>query len=249
MMGSSGTSIDFKVFKGSNSGEIVESTGHRELGPTQALIDITHCGVCGTDAHFTHVGQGLGHEGIGTITALGSATSYVNAELKVGDRVGMGWVQKYCGYCKMCLTGQDIYCLNSQQYGDGSNADEGCFADKIAWDVSALTKIPDEMVSEDAGPLMCGGATVWGPLSCGGLKTGDRVGVVGIGGLGHLAIQMTSKMGYEAVVFSTTESKKEEAIKFGATEFHATTGVTKFEGIKGIDHLLITTSVTPDLAL
>lgn len=88
-----------------------------------------------------------------------------------------------------------------------------------------------------------------GPLVHEGLKAGDRVGIVGIGGLGHLAIQFASKLGYETVVFSTTESKRDEALKFGATEFHATAGVTEFKGIKPIDHLLITTSTTPDLAL
>ena len=88
-----------------------------------------------------------------------------------------------------------------------------------------------------------------GPLVHEGLKAGDRVGVVGIGGLGHLAIQFASKLGYETVVFSTTESKREEALKFGASEFHATTGLKDLKGIKPIDHLLITTSTTPDLAL
>jgi D-arabinose 1-dehydrogenase-like Zn-dependent alcohol dehydrogenase len=88
---------------------------------------------------------------------------------------------------------------------------------------------------------------VWGPLYENDFKAGARIGIVGIGGLGHLAIQMVSKMGMEAVVFSGTESKKEEAIGFGATEFHATKGVEKFEGIKPLDCLLITTSVLPDV--
>lgn len=81
------------------------------------------------------------------------------------------------------------------------------------------------------------------------MKAGDRIGVVGIGGLGHLAIQFASKLGYEVVVFSTTENKRAEATKFGATEFHATAGLTEFAGVKPIDHLLITTSTTPDLKL
>jgi D-arabinose 1-dehydrogenase-like Zn-dependent alcohol dehydrogenase len=87
------------------------------------------------------------------------------------------------------------------------------------------------------------------PLVHEGLKAGDRVGIVGIGGLGHLAIQFASKLGYETVVFSTTESKREEALKFGASEFYATSGLKALEGIKPIDHLLITTSTTPDFAL
>lgn len=131
--------------------------------------------------------------------------------------------------------------------------------------MSTLFKIPDAIGSEYAGPLMCGGASefipqtnrqglltsakaVWGPLYEHGFKAGDRIGIVGIGGLGHLAIQFASKMGFEAVVFSGTEAKREEAQQFGASEFYATKGVSKFEGIKPVDALLITTSVLPDLS-
>lgn len=89
--------IDFTVFKGSKSGEIVEGKGHRELRPTEVFVKISHCGVCGTDEHFRHADMGLGHEGIGTITELGSAVSEIS-EFKVGDRVGMGWFHKFCGY-------------------------------------------------------------------------------------------------------------------------------------------------------
>jgi D-arabinose 1-dehydrogenase-like Zn-dependent alcohol dehydrogenase len=96
---------------------------------------------------------------------------------------------------------------------------------------------------------MCGGMTVWGPLYEHGMRAGDRIGIVGFGGLGHLAIQFVAKMGMEAVVFSRTDSKKSEAFGFGASEFHATKGVKDFKGVKPIDHLLITTSVLPDLTL
>ncbi len=83
--------IDFTVFKGSEDGTIVEGKGHRDVGPTEALIELTHCGVCGTDEHYKHAPMGLGHEGVGIITELGSAVSYIS-DLKVGDRVGMGWM-------------------------------------------------------------------------------------------------------------------------------------------------------------
>ncbi|KAK5229410.1 hypothetical protein LTR96_003022 [Exophiala xenobiotica] len=239
--------IDFTVFKGSKSGEIVEAKGHRDVGPREALIELTHSGVCGTDEHYRHYDQGLGHEGAGIIREIGSMVPEIS-DLKVGDRVGMGWMQKFCLHCKPCLTGQHFKCENSQQFGT-ANWDEGCFGTGIAWDVSALFKIPDEIDSASAGPLMCGGATVWGPLYENGFKAGDRVGILGIGGLGHLAIQFVNKMGMEAVVFSGTESKKEEAFKLGAAEFYATKGVTKFEGIRPVDCLLITTSVLPDLSL
>lgn len=85
--------IDYTVFKGSSSGGIVEATGYREVGPTEALVEITHSGVCGSDEHYRHADQGLGHEGVGVIKELGPNASRLS-ELKVGDRVGMGWMQK-----------------------------------------------------------------------------------------------------------------------------------------------------------
>jgi D-arabinose 1-dehydrogenase-like Zn-dependent alcohol dehydrogenase len=98
--------VDFTVFKGSPSGDIIEATGHRDPKPTEVIVKISHCGVCGTDEHYLRAGVGLGHEGIGTITEVGSFVHEVS-DFKVGDRVGMGWFHKVCGYCKACLTGRD----------------------------------------------------------------------------------------------------------------------------------------------
>ena len=139
-------------------------------------------------------------------------------------------------------------CVNSTWFGT-SDWDQGCFGTAVAWDVSTLFKIPREIPSEEAGPLMCGGATVWSPLYDSGVRAGDRVGVIGVGGLGHLAVQFASKMGMEVVVFSSTASKKQKAIDFGADEFHVTSGVEKLENIAKLDVLLITTNANPDLSL
>ena len=125
----------------------------------------------------------------------------------------------------------------------------GSFGSHVVWDAGSLHKIPDGMKSEHAAPLMCGGATVWGALSVYNVRSTDRVGVIGVGGLGHLAIQFAAKMGCEVVVFSGTESKREEAIAFGAHEFYATKGVKEFKGIKKLNHLLVTTSELPDFNL
>lgn len=96
--------IDFTVFKGSSSGKIVEARGHRDLGPTEVAVKISHCGVCGTDEHFLHADQGLGHEGVGIITEIGNMVEALS-DLRVGDRVGMSWFQKFCGHCDACLSG------------------------------------------------------------------------------------------------------------------------------------------------
>ncbi|CAG9947232.1 unnamed protein product [Clonostachys rosea f. rosea IK726] len=237
--------IEFTVFKGSRSGDIVEAKGSREVGPTEALIKITHSGVCFTDEHYRHIDQGLGHEGVGTIVEVGSRVHEIS-DFKVGDRVGMGWFQKFCGHCKVCVRGRQNLCVNNEQFGT-ANHDQGTFATGIAWDVSALFKVPNGIASEDAGPLMCGGATVWDPLFSNGARAGDRIGIVGIGGLGHLAIQFASKMAFQVVVFSRSESKREEAMSFGATEYHATEGRDSLEGITPVDYLLITANTLPDL--
>lgn len=146
------------------------------------------------------------------------------------------------------LTGLQTQCINSTYFGT-ADWDQGGFGTAAAWDISALYKIPDGIASEDAGPLVCGGATVWSPLYDSGVRPGDRIGVVGIGGLGHLAIQFASRMGMEVVVFSSTESKKQNALDFGAHEFYVPKGMEKFDGIAKVDVLLITTNTLPDLSL
>ena len=111
---------------------------------------------------------------------------------------------------------------------------------------SFLYHIPQGMTSEDAAPLMCGGATVFNLFDMYNISPTSRVGIIGVGGLGHLAIQFAAKWGCEVVVFSGTDSKKEEAIKLGAKEFYATKGVTKLDIGRPIDHLIITTSAQVD---
>lgn len=122
---------------------------------------------------------------------------------------------------------------------------QGSFGSYAVWDASFLFKIPEGLAPEDAAPLMCGGATIYGVINEYNIRPTDRVGIVGIGGLGHLAIQFLFKMGCTVVVFSTTDSKRNEALRLGATEFYATAGVEKFE-MALLDHLLVTTSVQPE---
>ena len=92
---------EYVVYKGSPSGNIVKTTGHLTVGPTQALVQITHSGVCGTDEHYLHAGIGLGHEGVGIVKEVGPSVTSV----KVGDRVGFGWIHYVCGHCTTCLSG------------------------------------------------------------------------------------------------------------------------------------------------
>ncbi|KAJ7459823.1 chaperonin 10-like protein [Mycena latifolia] len=233
--------IDFTVFKGSVNG-IVEATSHREL-PTgnQVLVKITHSGICGTDEHFKQADMALGHEGVGIVEQIGEAVK----GFKVGDVVGWGYVHKTCGACSLCLSGHDNYCAAADLYGT-SDFDQGSFGTHAIWDASWVFKIPDGLSPEDAAPLMCGGAAVWGVIDTYNIRPTDRVGVVGVGGLGHLAIQFLAKMGVRVAVFSSTEEKRALAVSLGAAEFYVTKGATALEIGAPLDHLLVTTSFLPD---
>lgn len=181
----------------------------------------------------------------------GSRSSAATAKYALEVRLKLSFAELCSKIKRQILTfkitiGRQNLCINNEQFGT-ANHDQGTFATGIAWDVSALFKVPDGIASEDAGPLMCGGATVWDPLFSNGARAGDRIGIVGIGGLGHLAIQFASKMAFQAVVFSRSESKREEAMSFGATEYHATEGRDSLEGITPVDYLLITANTLPDL--
>ena len=165
-----------------------------------------------------------------------------------GDRVGWGFVHEACFNCKQCLSGGEIYCLKRKLYGC-ANLDQGSLATHAVWDENFLFPIPDAMSSAVAAPLMCAGASVFGSLQQHGYKSTDRCGIVGIGGLGHLALQFAHKMGMEVVAFSTTASKRDEALAFGADEFYvlpAAGAVFAAGDMRRIDHLLVCSTVQPD---
>ena len=184
-----------------------------DLQPHQVLIKITHSGLCGTDLAVMPYGLALGHEGVGVVAELGSKVT----SFHVGDRVGSGYQRDSCGNCKYCLSGNEIWCLERNIYAE-KDFQNGTFSQYYAAAETFVYKIPENMSSEVAAPLQCAGATVYSALVK-NIKFGDRVGILGIGGLGHLAIQFASKLGAEVVVFSTSASKEDEAKRFGATEF------------------------------
>lgn len=237
--------IEIKVFKGSADGTIRQETTKRdELKRDDVLIRVTHSGVCGTDLHYKNADIALGHEGVGFVEALGPDVKV----LKKGDRVGWGYEHDCCGYCRQCLTGWETLCAERKMYGL-ADLDQGSFASHAVWREAFLFKIPESMANEDAGPLMCGGSTVFNALHVAQVRPTARVGIIGVGGLGHLAIQFAAKMGCQVVVFSGTESKKEEAMRLGATDFVATKGLKELKLEKPIDNLVITTSSQPDWQL
>lgn len=230
------------VFTGSRSGRIVQAQGTtRALRPDEVVIDITHSGLCGTDLHFRKANMVLGHEGVGIVSQVGSDVMVH----KVGDRVGWGYNHNACGYCPECWNGNDILCPDRKMYGS-ADRDFGSFGDRAVLNALFVHKIPDAISLRDAGPLQCGGATVYGAIVNAKVQPRDRVGVLGLGGLGHLAVQYLSKMGCDVVVFSGTDDKKQQATELGASEFVATKGNEKLRGIRPLNHLLVSTSQQPD---
>ncbi|KAJ7141405.1 putative NADP-dependent alcohol dehydrogenase C 2 [Mycena epipterygia] len=233
--------IDFTVFKGTKDG-IIQATTH-SASPTrnQVLVKITHSGICGTDEHYREANIVLGHEGVGIVQQLGEDVK----GFELGDVVGWGYTHKTCGTCDLCLIGQDQYCPNREKYGK-HNLHQGSFGSHAIWDASFLFHVPEGLAPESAAPLMCSGATVFNVIETHNIRPTDRVGVVGVGGLGHLAIQFLAKMNATVVVFSGSESKRAEAFKLGATEFYVTKGVEELKIGKPVDHLLVTTNFLPD---
>ncbi|KAF2095085.1 GroES-like protein [Rhizodiscina lignyota] len=214
------------------------SMPNASLKPNQVRVKITHSGFCGTDHTYMPYGIALGHEGVGTVEEVGSSVT----DLNVGDRVGGGYYRGSCGKCKYCTTGRESWCYTRDMYGE-SNTDNGTLSDHFIAEETYLYKIPDNMPSEEAAPLQCAGATVYKAL-VDHIRSGDRVGIQGIGGLGHLAIQFAAKLGATVVVLSTTRSKEQEAKDFGAHEFYLMDEVEKLSA--PIDLLILTGSRFPD---
>lgn len=216
-----------------------------DLDPHGVEIAISHCGICHSDVHLVDNDWKSstyplvpGHEIIGTVKAVGSAVSH----LTVGQRVGVGWQRTACLNCEQCMTGFEQQCDHSQ---DTCVGNYGGFAERIRTDSRFAFPIPDGLASETAAPLLCAGVTVYSPLSRYAKHT-SRVGVIGIGGLGHLALQFAAKMGCEVTAFSSTAAKEDEARHFGASRFVASADSDAMKGIRGSLDVIIST-VTANL--
>ncbi|KAG9234567.1 chaperonin 10-like protein [Amylocarpus encephaloides] len=234
--------ITFTVFKGSSSGEIKKSeTTIPSIKAKEVLLEHTHSGVCGTDSHHIKQDMVLGHEGVGIAKEVGSGVK----DIKIGDRLGFGYVRGGCDECQYCKLGYTWHCTNTAQIFGQTDLDQGSFATHSVWPSTRLVKIPEAIASADAGPFMCAGQTVFVPMLRNNFKAGERVGVIGIGGLGHLAIQFAAALGCEVVVLSSSSNKKQEAMDFGAKEFYNTNEMVAGD-VKKIDHLMVTSSALPD---
>ncbi|KAF7547020.1 hypothetical protein G7046_g9139 [Stylonectria norvegica] len=199
---------------GGKDGAIRIKKTTRELGDLDVYVRITHSGVCGTDEHDRIDGCGLGHEGIGIVEEVGKSVT----RIQIGQRVGCGWQTSSCGQCRECIAGYRAYCPKSigQKYGDPT---QGTFGNYAIRHEDFVWPIPDGIDSKYAGPLICAGITVFEGLLAASTKPTDRVGVIGLGGLGHLAVMYARAMGCHVTVFSSRLEKKADAMKLGASDF------------------------------
>ncbi|CCE61099.1 hypothetical protein TPHA_0A00140 [Tetrapisispora phaffii CBS 4417] len=195
-------------------------------------IKIEACGVCGSDVHRASSNWGpvkanqvVGHEIVGRVVKLGPKCKL---GLKVGDRVGVGAQAKSCLNCKRCKSDNEPYCKSKDRVGtySGTYSDgyvsQGGYASHVRTHEHFVFKIPDNIPTELAAPLLCGGVTVFSPLLRNGCGPGKKVGVVGIGGIGHMGILFAKAMGAEVYAISRSSSKKEDSLKLGADYYIAT---------------------------
>jgi uncharacterized zinc-type alcohol dehydrogenase-like protein len=213
------------------------------VGDTEVLVEISHCGICHTDLHFIDNEFGMtsypfvpGHEIVGTVTARGSAVR----NLKEGERVGIGFSRGSCGHCEWCVRGEDNLCPDAMRYM--TFVPYGGFSSAIVADSRLTFPIPQAIDSEHAAPLMCGGVTVYSPFRTRGIRPGMKVGVIGIGGLGHLALQFARAWGCEVTAFSATPAKEKEARRFGAHHFVSSTDEAALDKAAGTMDFIISTS-------
>jgi uncharacterized zinc-type alcohol dehydrogenase-like protein len=220
-----------------------------DLAPFDAEIRVTHCGVCHSDLHIVKGDWGgtfpmvAGHEVVGEVVAVGNAAD----TSLIGKRVGVGWQAGACLQCDWCVQGQENLCADSRatcfkgQYGG--------FADLVRADSRFCHLIPDELSSADAAPLLCAGITVYAPLRRYAQGGHWRVGVVGIGGLGHLGVKFARAMGAEVTAFTTSPSKVEEAKELGAHHVIVTSEDNALRKAKNsLDFLLVTVNASLDWA-
>jgi uncharacterized zinc-type alcohol dehydrogenase-like protein len=218
-----------------------------DLGMQEVEIGITHCGICHSDLHLISNDWGIsqypfipGHEIIGTITAIGSRVR----SLKVGERVGLGWQSNSCGECEWCSRGLENLCASLEATCVHRN---GGYANSVRANSRFVMRIPHALPSEQAAPLLCGGITVYSPLRDHGVNPSSRVGIVGIGGLGHIAIQFARVFGAEVIAFSTSTGKEEEARALGAHHFvHSRESKSMKEVAGSLDFILNTANADQD---
>jgi uncharacterized zinc-type alcohol dehydrogenase-like protein len=239
-----------RAFAASSAGAELEEI-QIELGPIgdeQVELDVISCGICHSDLSMLNNDWGNtlfplvpGHEVVGKVSAIGANVK----TLKVGDTVGLGWFSESCQHCAQCLSGNHNLCIEDPKQTIVGR--HGGFAEKVRCHWGWAIPLPEGLDAISSGPLFCGGITVFNPIIQNNISPTSKVGVIGIGGLGHLALQFLNKWGCEVVAFSSKESKTEELKRMGAHRVVNSRDRDALETIQGsLDFILSTVNVNLD---
>ena len=225
----------------------------RDVGPKDVLIEIKYAGICHSDIHTVRGDWGaitypqvVGHEIVGVVAEVGSEVTLH----QVGDRVGVGCMVNSCRECENCLAGMEQYCLkgNIQTYNgvdvDGSIT-QGGYSTHVVVVEDFVLRVPESIPFDAAAPLLCAGVTTYSPLAHWNAGPGKKVAVVGMGGLGHMAVKIAHAMGAEVTVLSQSLRKQEDGLKLGADDYYATSDADTFTQLANTFDLIINTVSAP----
>jgi uncharacterized zinc-type alcohol dehydrogenase-like protein len=226
----------------------------RAVREFDVLIDIKFAGICHSDIHQVQEGWGEaifpmvpGHEIAGIVSEVGPGVT----KYKVGDRVGVGCMVDSCRECDNCKAGQEQYCTGGGMIGTYNALDKdgeptlGGYAEKIVVDENYVVRIPDGLSLDVAAPLLCAGITTYSPLKHWNAGPGKKVAVVGMGGLGHMAVKLAHALGAEVTVLSQSLRKQEDGLKLGADHYYATSDPKTFQELAGTFDLIVSTVSAP----
>ncbi|GAA3339582.1 NAD(P)-dependent alcohol dehydrogenase [Amorphoplanes nipponensis] len=221
----------------------------REVGPHDVLIEIRYAGICHSDIHTVRGEWGEvrypltpGHEIAGVVTEVGEQVT----KHAVGDRVGVGCMVDSCRECVNCRNGEEQYCLNGMTgtyaaVGRDGEITQGGYSTHIVVTEDFVVKIPDGLELDVAAPLLCAGITTYSPLHHWGAGPGKKVAVVGLGGLGHMAVKLAHAMGAEVTVLSQTLNKQDDGLRLGADDYYATSDPETFTKLANTFDLIVNT--------
>lgn len=225
----------------------------RAVGEFDVLIDIKFAGICHSDIHQAREGWGEaifpmvpGHEIAGVVAEVGPGVT----KFKAGDRVGVGCMVDSCRECENCEAGQEQHCLRGNvgtynAVGHDGEPTYGGYSQKVVVDENFTVRIPDGLALDEAAPLLCAGITTYSPLKRWGAAPGKNVAVIGLGGLGHMAVKIAHALGAEVTVLSQSLRKKDDGLKLGADHYYATSDPATFEDLAGTFDIIISTVSAP----
>lgn len=231
----------------------------RDPGPTEVYFEVKYAGICHSDIHTARGEWGRpiyplvpGHELAGIVTQVGDQVT----KFQVGEKVGVGCFVDSCGVCEQCQAGHEQFCLSSDaptvwtynSLGRDGLPTAGGYSQAITVEQDYVCRIPEAIPFASAAPLLCAGVTLYSPLKRWGAGPGKKVAIVGMGGLGHVGVQIAAKLGAEVVVISQTMSKKDDGLRFGASDYYALDDPQRLRELRGsLDLMVSTVAAVTDL--